>query len=89
MQLIQFRQISPKDLGDIAAKDIGKNTLEALETQEINRLYQIEAALSRIKDNHYGVCISCGCKIPRERLEAIPYSLRCIQCKTSEERKNR
>ena len=28
-------------------------------------------------------------KIPRERLEAIPYAVLCIDCKSSEERRNR
>jgi DnaK suppressor protein len=33
--------------------------------------------------------MSCGKKIPEERLEAIPYAILCIDCKSSEERRNR
>jgi RNA polymerase-binding protein DksA len=79
----------PKDLADIAADDIDRSTLEALEAQEIKRLNLIDSALARIKNERYGVCMSCGALIPRERLEAIPYALLCISCKSSEERMSR
>ncbi len=79
----------PKDLVDIAADDIGRSTLEALESQEVKRLNLIDHALSRIQSGHYGTCVSCGAKIPRERLEAIPYAVLCIGCKSSEERRSR
>ncbi len=81
--------LDPKDLADIAADDIGRKTLEALGAQDTRRLRQIDSALSRIENGRYGVCVSCGKKIPKERLEAIPYAVMCISCKTSDERKNR
>ena len=84
-----FEDHDPKDLADIAASDVGRNTLEALEAQEVKRLNLIDSALARIKNGKYGVCMSCGNKIPKERLEAIPYALLCIECKASEERKSR
>jgi DnaK suppressor protein len=79
----------PKDLADIAASDIDRSTLEALERVEVTRLTRIDAALARMKNEKYGICMSCGDKIPRERLEAIPYALLCVKCKSSEERRNR
>ena len=81
--------LDPKDLADIAADDIDRKTLEALNEQEIRRLRLIDSALSRIRNERYGVCMRCGKKIKRERLEAIPYALMCIECKNSEERRNR
>jgi RNA polymerase-binding protein DksA len=89
----EFREIiedmDPKDLVDIAAEDIDRKTLEALGAQEIKRLRLIDAALSRIDNQRYGLCAKCNKKIPYERLEAIPYALMCIDCKTSDERRNR
>ena len=79
----------PKDLGDIAADDIGRSILEALSNQEMKQLRLIDSALYRIENGHYGICMVCEKRIPQERLEAIPYALLCINCKTSEERKNR
>ena len=79
----------PKDLGDIASSDIDRSTLEAREMAEVKRLNLIDAALARVRNGRYGVCMSCGTKIPHERLEAIPYAVLCIECKSSEERRNR
>jgi RNA polymerase-binding protein DksA len=88
-----FREIiedmDPKDLADIASDDIDRKTIEAIGVQELKRLRLIDAALSRIQNGRYGICMKCDRKIPRERLQAIPYALMCIECKTSEERRNR
>ncbi len=88
-----FREIvenlDPKDLADIAADDTDRSTIEAIGAQELKSLRLIDAALGRISANRYGVCMKCGSQIPRERLEAIPYALLCIDCKSSEERRNR
>ena len=84
-----IEDMDPKDLADIAADDIDRKTLDALGTQELKRLQLIEAALARIENKKYGLCARCSKKIPRERLEAIPYALLCIDCKSSEERRNR
>lgn len=84
-----LEDIDPKDLADIAADDIDRKTLEALNQQDIKRLRLIDSALSRLKNGRYGLCMRCGKRIKTERLEAIPYALMCIECKNSEERKNR
>ncbi len=84
-----IEDMDPKDLADIAADDIDRKTLEALGTQELRRLQLIESAIARIENKKYGLCARCSKKIPRERLEAIPYALLCIECKSSEERRNR
>jgi DnaK suppressor protein len=89
----EFQEIvddmEPKDLADIAADDIDRRILEVLGSQEIKRLQLIDSALGRIENGHYGICMSCGKKIPHERLQAIPYAILCIDCKSSEERRNR
>jgi DnaK suppressor protein len=79
----------PKDLADIASDDIDRNILDALSKQEVKTLRLIEAALGRMQSGHYGQCMKCGDKIPKERLEAIPYATLCFKCKASEELKNR
>lgn len=79
----------PKDLADIASDDIDRNTLETLSANDVRRLRLIDSALSRIENERYGLCMRCNKKIPRERLEAIPYALMCIECKSTDERKNR
>ncbi|MDR2313013.1 MAG: TraR/DksA family transcriptional regulator [Spirochaetaceae bacterium] len=81
--------MDPKDLADIASDDIDRKMIEALVAQEIKRLKLIDSALTRIEQGKYGLCMKCGKRIPRDRLEAIPYALMCIECKTAEERRNR
>lgn len=84
-----IEDMDPKDLVDVAADDIDRNMLEVVSSQEIRRLRLIDSALSRIENNRFGSCMKCGKKIPSERLEAIPYALMCIGCKTSDEKLRR
>ena len=83
------KDLDPKDLADIAADDIDRKTLEAIGSHDMKRLRLIDSALSRIKNERYGICLRCSKKIPTERLEAIPYAFMCIECQTSDERRNR
>ena len=89
----EFRNImegmDSKDLADIASDDIDRKMIEAIGSQEIKRLKLIESALMRIKQGKYGLCIKCNIRIPQDRLEAIPYALMCIDCKSEDERRNR
>jgi len=89
----EFRDIvdkdDSKDLVDIASSDIDKTTLEALGSQEMRRLRLIEAALARIENGKYGICLKSGKPIPTERLEAIPYALYRIEYQNEVERRNR
>jgi RNA polymerase-binding protein DksA len=81
--------MDPKDLADIASDDIDRKMIEAIGSQELKRLRLIDSALTRIQQGKYGLCIKCGKRIPQDRLEAIPYALMCIECKITEERRNR
>jgi len=78
-----------KDPADIASDDIDRKMIEAIGTQELKRLRMIDAALVKIQQGKYGLCIKCGKKILHPRLEAIPYALMCVECKTADERRNR
>ena len=49
-------------------------------------LESIEEALARIENGTYGTCERCGKQIAEERLEAIPYATRCIDCQRLVER---
>ena len=81
--------MDPKDLADLASDDMDRKMIEAISAQDLRRLRMIDAALTRIKQGKYGICIKCLSKIPNERLDAIPYALMCIDCKTAEEKRNR
>jgi RNA polymerase-binding protein DksA len=75
-----------KDLADIASNDIDVRTLEALSSQDTLRLNKVESALIRLENGKYGVCARCSKKISNDRLEAIPYAVLCIDCKSASEK---
>lgn len=78
-----------KDLVDVASDDIDRKMIEAIGAKELNRLKLIDSALTRIKQGKYGHCIKCSKRITQDRLNAIPYALMCVDCKSEEERRNR
>ena len=48
-------------------------------------LEEIDRALQRMDQGTYGKCERCGNPIPLRRLEARPFSILCLECKTKEE----
>ena len=48
--------------------------------RERQELQEIEAALARIRDGSYGICIDCGGEIGRARLIADPRAKHCLAC---------
>ena len=57
-----------------------------LEENSEDILREIDDALKRITEGTYGVCENRGEQISPERLEAIPWTRLCIDCKRLEER---
>ena len=47
-------------------------------------LKQIDEALKRIEAKTYGICRVCGEEIAHERLEAVPTTTICYDCKLKE-----
>jgi C4 zinc finger domain protein, dksA/traR family len=74
------------DYADIASSFTDQQMLGSIGLQDMNRLKQINSALLRIQEGKYGKCIKCKKEISLERLEAIPYALKCIQCQESDEK---
>lgn len=81
--------LDPKDFADIASDDIDRKMLETIGSKDMKRMQLIDSAITRIEQGKYGLCMKCSKKIPRARLEAIPYALMCIECQSSDERRNR
>jgi DnaK suppressor protein len=49
-------------------------------------LRHVKAALRRIQDGSFGVCIECESAISPKRLAALPWARRCIQCEDAADR---
>ena len=57
-----------------------------LMTEDGNIIQLIEEALERIMNGEYGKCLDCGNDIPEARLEARPYAVYCVKCKSIREK---
>ncbi|MEN3976754.1 TraR/DksA family transcriptional regulator [Emcibacter sp. SYSU 3D8] len=75
-----LRQPLDPDFAEQATGMESSEANEALEGASFAEMAQIRAALGRIDDGTYGVCVSCGETIAPARLEALPYAQQCIDC---------
>jgi RNA polymerase-binding protein DksA len=50
--------------------------------KEVAEQADVVAALARITNGTYGVCVDCGEEIDVKRLDAYPTAKRCIRCQT-------
>lgn len=72
-------------------KRVGDGTTEAVErlnkvgtARELDAvLADVDRALAKVDEGSYGRCDVCGEPIPPERLEARPWSVRCVRCASS------
>ncbi|MDF9408066.1 TraR/DksA C4-type zinc finger protein [Pelotomaculum isophthalicicum JI] len=71
--------------------DIGSEVFErskdfALRENAMITLTAVNEALEKINNGTYGICDVCGGKIQIERLDAVPYTTLCRDCKEAEEK---
>jgi DnaK suppressor protein len=52
----------------------------ALRDRAEQQLALVDAALERLANGTFGTCVRCGNPIPADRLEALPWAPRCIDC---------
>jgi DnaK suppressor protein len=52
-------------------------TLHRLTEVQRTQIRAIDAALARMEDGEYGVCLDCGQDIDPRRLKALPFTLLC------------
>lgn len=45
------------------------------------QLAAVDCVLNKLRQGTYGLCDSCGKPIPLARLEAIPHTNHCVDCK--------
>lgn len=54
-----------------------------ISAREREEIAEIDAALARIDNGTYGICVVSGKPIPKERLEAIPHASMRVEVKSS------
>jgi DnaK suppressor protein len=68
-----------------ASRDVGLVTREML----LKRVNRLSAALERLDEGEYGICVECAEPIGPARLDALPEVQTCVRCQTGLERLGR
>jgi DnaK suppressor protein len=61
-----------------------KESLNQLAVRQQKFIKNMEAALIRIKNGTYGICVDTGKLIPKERLRAVPHTTQSIEAKLAQ-----
>ena len=69
-----------QDSADRCIISVSKEALYERLSQRRTVLLLIEAALKRIADDSFGMCVGCGDKIQDQRLQALPWTQFCLRC---------
>lgn len=84
---VSTRDAASLNDADDVEPDGGDGTNQSMRVDAINRLEktnrsinEIDEALRRIDDGTYGVCLTCGCLIAKERLQHSPFVKTCTEC---------
>jgi RNA polymerase-binding transcription factor DksA len=69
-----------KDWQELATEREDDEVLERLGSHGLAEIQRIDAALDRIENGRFGVCVRCGEAISAERLQVLPYTSTCRPC---------
>jgi DnaK suppressor protein len=69
-----------RDVADKAESSYTKEFLLSLSDTDRDQLIHIDQALRSLERGNYGICQSCGRPITKKRLEALPWSVHCLDC---------
>lgn len=69
-----------QDSAEQAAQLGNVAVVSALESEAVQEIADIEAALQRLDAGTYGVCVSCGEPIGDGRLKVRPAATQCLDC---------
>ena len=61
----------------------------AMRERLMARVSRLSAALDRVNDGEYGVCVECGQSISATRLRAVPEAQTCVRCQDAIEHHGR
>lgn len=76
----RLREESVADAEDLSTQNTSSHQqLSILEVRNQMRL-QLDAALQRLDEGTYGICEDCQTPISEERIKAVPFARRCIDC---------
>jgi DnaK suppressor protein len=85
---------SPTHLAELGTETYEQDFALRRVENEQELLDEVDAALARIADGTFGLCLSClesgvapaKAQIPKARLRVIPYARNCVECERKRER---
>jgi len=80
-----MRKTYAKDWEEQSIERENDEVVDALDENLRTELNQVNTALARVDKGEYGVCAVCDEPIPVARLEALPYTDRCVSCASESE----
>jgi RNA polymerase-binding transcription factor DksA len=75
-----FHKGRSQDFSEQATETENDGVLDEIHHEAIAELKLVKTALQRIDNGVYGQCEACDEPIKAERLLALPYTARCINC---------
>ena len=54
--------------------------------RESKLLKEVQAAMNRVEEGTYGICLRCEEEIPEKRMKAVPWAAYCVGCQETIER---
>ncbi len=86
----EYREVSHEthaEVMDEAQAQSDTFTRDVMQVHEDRQLTGIQAALQRIREDRYGLCVACGGRIDEGRLTARPEAAFCIECERRNEKR--
>lgn len=71
-----------KDWEEMATEREGDEVLEGMGVSGQHEIRMIKAALQRMDEGEYGICMKCGDDISEDRLDVLPWTPFCRKCAT-------
>jgi DnaK suppressor protein len=68
------------DAGDLSVVDLLASVDIKLVNIRHQQLRRLEEAERKLNKGTYGICEECGTEIGEARLDAMPFSVRCVKC---------
>jgi RNA polymerase-binding transcription factor DksA len=77
------------EAGDAGANLTEADRNEAAIQTTLAQRSEVMAALTRVDNGSYGLCVDCGKPVPEPRLVARPATSRCVPCQSKRDRRRR
>ena len=86
MRAGRTRQEAGRDAPEQTDDDTRTGLAFSLIEMQSETLTQIDRALARLEAGRYGTCVRCDGIIAEQRLQALPFAMRCQACEERRER---